>query len=348
MADRIVMRMTPHQRLMYRALCQVAMFCSSRPYLPDNDEELYLLADADSLEHWKANRAVVLQKFYKIGVDGNPMLAHKRLLSDWDRHVAAQEQKIAAGRASAKSRAQRAFNGRSTEPTAVEQSNGNALCNTGKAQNRDSITISSEAETLPEQQNAKLTPGLDDTCPVCKLDIFDCPCEKTDLILTRYFIEQLACKNPKADAPPTNWQRLWVPDFQKLQLYYADDDIMKMIRHSLSGKWLKYTFRPLTIVEHAEEIAKQLKIKPKPIPEGTQFADSVKDKHKLGKDRRTSEQRKTDERLEDEFDLVPMCEGGCGTSLMRPGYCSDCAAKKDIAGPNEFAAMIGAKRTILQ
>jgi hypothetical protein len=92
MGDRTVMRMTPHQRLMYRALCQAAMFCSSRPWLPDDDNELYLLADADSLEHWKANRDVVLTKFYPDLVDGKPMLAHKRILHDWDKLMAYNEQ----------------------------------------------------------------------------------------------------------------------------------------------------------------------------------------------------------------------------------------------------------------
>jgi hypothetical protein len=97
MGDRTVMRMTPHQRLMYRALCQAAMFCSSRPYLPDDDNELFLLADADSLEHWKANRDAVLVKFFREEVDGKPMLAHKRMLHDWQGIMNYVDQRRAAG-----------------------------------------------------------------------------------------------------------------------------------------------------------------------------------------------------------------------------------------------------------
>ena len=91
MGDRAVLRMTPHQRLMYRQLCQVAMFCSTRPYLPDDDNELYLLADADSLDHWKVNREAVLIKFHQEEIDGKPMLAHRRILYDWDRILSQNE-----------------------------------------------------------------------------------------------------------------------------------------------------------------------------------------------------------------------------------------------------------------
>jgi uncharacterized protein YdaU (DUF1376 family) len=87
MADRYVVRMTPHQRLMYRSLCQTALFCSTRPYLPDDDDELAMLADADTAEHWQQNKAAVMKKFYK--VDGK--WAHKRLLKEWERIMAVVE-----------------------------------------------------------------------------------------------------------------------------------------------------------------------------------------------------------------------------------------------------------------
>jgi len=114
MADRAVVRMQPHQRLMYRALCQVARYCETRPYLPDDDNELYVLADADSLDHWKANREAILVKFQRVTVDGKPMLAHKRVLADAAQYEEWLAQKRGAGKASADSRRQRALDGRST------------------------------------------------------------------------------------------------------------------------------------------------------------------------------------------------------------------------------------------
>lgn len=105
MADRHVVRMTPHQRLMYRSLCQAAMFCSTRPHLPDDDDQLFILADADSLEHWKQNRDAVLVKFYPEEIDGKPMLAHKRLLADWDQILEGVNQKRAAASRGGQARA---------------------------------------------------------------------------------------------------------------------------------------------------------------------------------------------------------------------------------------------------
>jgi len=99
---------------MYRALCQVARYCETRPYLPDDDNELYILADADSIDQWKANREAILVKFQKVTVDGKPMLAHKRVLADAAQYEEWLAQKRGAGKASADSRRQRALDGRST------------------------------------------------------------------------------------------------------------------------------------------------------------------------------------------------------------------------------------------
>lgn len=128
MSDRFVVRMTPHQRLMYRALCQAAMFCSTRPYLPNDDEELTLLADADSVEHWKANRGVILKKFQEVTVCGKAMLAHKRVLADWAVILEKVKQASDAGRKSAESRrkhkstdVERPLNERPTERNARQQ-----------------------------------------------------------------------------------------------------------------------------------------------------------------------------------------------------------------------------------
>ena len=38
------------QRHYYRALLQAAFYCSTRPYLPTSDDELWILADAGTKE----------------------------------------------------------------------------------------------------------------------------------------------------------------------------------------------------------------------------------------------------------------------------------------------------------
>jgi len=97
--DRLVVRMTPHQRLMYRALCQVARFCDTQPYLPDDDNELFVLADADSLEHWQENRDAVLAKFQRITIDGKPERARAGAVAIVPPHTPHSVRALSAGRA---------------------------------------------------------------------------------------------------------------------------------------------------------------------------------------------------------------------------------------------------------
>ena len=82
-ADRSVGRMTPRQRALCRSLMIESYYCPSRPYLPSDDNELSLLADADSLEQWVNHKNVVLAKFERIEIDGKPMLCNKRVLEEW-------------------------------------------------------------------------------------------------------------------------------------------------------------------------------------------------------------------------------------------------------------------------
>jgi uncharacterized protein YdaU (DUF1376 family) len=128
-ADVVVRRMTPHQRLMYRSLLQGAFYCSTRPYLPADDQDLADLADADSLEMWLANKSAVMRKFTLEG----GRWSHKRLLADWEKQVSAHAQASSAGQASGRARNKGAadtndrstsvkqpFNDRSTNETETE------------------------------------------------------------------------------------------------------------------------------------------------------------------------------------------------------------------------------------
>ena len=106
-SDIAVMRMTPHQRLMYRSLCQRAFYCSTRPDLPTDDQELCDLADADDVEHWLTNKKAVMRKFI---LDGDVWYS-RRLRSDWIGITEVYEQTSNAGKSSANGR-QRSTNGR--------------------------------------------------------------------------------------------------------------------------------------------------------------------------------------------------------------------------------------------
>lgn len=84
-ADRRVRRMTPNARKSYVMLLHEAFFCSTRPYLPDNDEELWVMADCNNREEWDDMRQSVLEMFTPFECDGAKLLVHYRVEKDWDR-----------------------------------------------------------------------------------------------------------------------------------------------------------------------------------------------------------------------------------------------------------------------
>jgi hypothetical protein len=75
--------MTFMQRHFYRALLQSAFCCSTRPYLPTSDDELWKLADAGSLENWLQNKDAIMVKFQEAEVKSVKVFSHKRLMRDW-------------------------------------------------------------------------------------------------------------------------------------------------------------------------------------------------------------------------------------------------------------------------
>jgi len=84
-ADLQVGAMSPTQRWIYRTLLQAAFFHSTRPYLPDDDTQLWLLAGCESPKQWDRNKGVVRAMFTPVEVDGIRLLSQKRLLADWNR-----------------------------------------------------------------------------------------------------------------------------------------------------------------------------------------------------------------------------------------------------------------------
>ena len=99
-ADRHVQRMSYPARRLYRALLQAAFTCPTRPYLPADDEELYLLAEADDLEYWILHKEPVLKMFTPFkGEGGEDLLERERLTRDWQQMTETIAQKQKAGRA---------------------------------------------------------------------------------------------------------------------------------------------------------------------------------------------------------------------------------------------------------
>jgi uncharacterized protein YdaU (DUF1376 family) len=107
------------QRHLYRTLLQKAFHCSTRPYLPASDDQLWLLADAGSKECWLQNKAPIMVKFQSVEIDGVKCWAHKRLLRDWALLVGHHDKKVKAGRDGGRAKSKNARTGFTPEPAAI-------------------------------------------------------------------------------------------------------------------------------------------------------------------------------------------------------------------------------------
>lgn len=91
-----VRKMQPLARLMYRSLLAQAWHSDNPPYLPNNDLDLKLMADAPTDEDWQAHKQIILARFQKTA-DGK-WLYHPKALREYERAVRAHERKVEAGK----------------------------------------------------------------------------------------------------------------------------------------------------------------------------------------------------------------------------------------------------------
>jgi hypothetical protein len=125
-ADVQVYAMAPVQRWMYRTLLQSAFFCSTRPYLPDDDTQLWMLAGCESHKQWDRNKDTVRAMFTPVELDGARLLSRKRLVEDWNRLEEKRQMLAENGR-----RGRKAQLASSNSPANVEQIPGNCPADAG-------------------------------------------------------------------------------------------------------------------------------------------------------------------------------------------------------------------------
>lgn len=83
-------KMTNVQRWMYRCLLQQSFTCDTRPYLPDDNSELWLLADCSTQEEWEQNKEPIIRAFRKEVVDGVSLLVDGTILEDYKKFLRTQ------------------------------------------------------------------------------------------------------------------------------------------------------------------------------------------------------------------------------------------------------------------
>ncbi len=106
-SDLFVRKMNQSEKWMYRALLQAMFFHSTRPYLPNDDSILWMLADCDTYEFWMSNKTKVVSRFEHELVDGQEVLAHGRVMRDWQRLVDKREALAERGRSGGLAKAKR-------------------------------------------------------------------------------------------------------------------------------------------------------------------------------------------------------------------------------------------------
>src|SRR5271157_140352 len=96
-AEKRVQRLTPLQRGMYRTLLQQMFVCTTRPYLPAEDSELWILADCESEARWLENKAALLPLFYETEHDGRAALGQTRVTEDWNAYIGKRQSAVDRG-----------------------------------------------------------------------------------------------------------------------------------------------------------------------------------------------------------------------------------------------------------
>jgi uncharacterized protein YdaU (DUF1376 family) len=108
--DVCVQSMKAIERWMYMSLLHQCFYYTTRPYLPDDDRMLWRLAGCDDPQQWIENKDEVLSMFYKTEIDGVKLLAHKRVIEDYERVMNKRQEMhdraVRGGRVSAQARGQ--------------------------------------------------------------------------------------------------------------------------------------------------------------------------------------------------------------------------------------------------
>src|SRR5437763_5857055 len=72
------------QKLLFRCLLQTSFVCESAPYIPNDDDVLWILAGADDREMWQREKPLIMDKFEAfIDEQGHNLLRQKRVESDY-------------------------------------------------------------------------------------------------------------------------------------------------------------------------------------------------------------------------------------------------------------------------
>ena len=272
-ADRYVSQMPRQARHFYRALLQAALFCPTRPYLPDDDTVLAMYADADP-QDWQTHKTAVLYKFTKEDVGGKPMWSHHRLDEQWDIIQKQYEQWSQAGKRSGQARqpknqgsieVEQAFNDRSTDDQRQLNNSGCGIgfgTGTGNGfglKNSDTTTVIDRNDVVSKQSGSKSSSKPKTPKPVAETT--DCNDRQTDgLDEAEKLVEILhTMLSQRAEVRiPANYAGLWLPDFEGVLEHYKFEDVRLAVLYSQLPKNQKYYVRAKGICDSVDSLIEQV------------------------------------------------------------------------------------------
>ena len=263
-ADRYVSQMPRPARHFHRALLQAALFCPTRPYLPTDDTELALYADADP-QDWQTHKAAVLHNFAKVTIEGVEAWSHNRLLEQWEKIQKEYSQWSEMGKKSGESRKPKA------EPpnhgsTAVQPELNNSGSGFGSGtgngfglKNSDTTTVIDRNDVVSKQSGSKSSSKPKTPKPVAETT--DCndrqphgldEAEKLVEILHTMLSQRAEVRIP------ANYAGLWLPDFEAVLERYKFEDVRLAVLYSQLPKNQKYYVRAKGICDSVDSLIEQV------------------------------------------------------------------------------------------
>lgn len=153
-ADQFVRAMKSMERWMFRTLLQQAFFCSTRPYLPDDEDQLWMLAGCDYREQWDENKTRVLKMFSKIQRRGVHLLKQKRVELDFRRERKHRQKLASNGHKGGKATQAKLKQGSSTELNRTEP-NKTEPDSTERNNKRECVSSTPRSRIAPDDDNCR-------------------------------------------------------------------------------------------------------------------------------------------------------------------------------------------------
>ena len=255
-ADRFVSQMPRQARHFYRSLLQAALFCPTRPYLPTDDTELALYADADP-QDWQTHKAAVLHKFTKVTIEGVELWSHKRLLEQWEKIQKEYSQWSEMGKKSGESRKPKADPTSNHGSTAVQPELNNIGSGIGsgigKRTTNASLMARNDNDSLVSSISKTTAKPKTPTNSEAKIGGGENSGEAEQLVQT---LDTLLSQRPEVDIP-ANYEKLWLSDFKAALKEYAFSQIQQAVIYSQLPRNQKYYVRSKSICDTLESLIEQ-------------------------------------------------------------------------------------------